>query len=438
MRNRQWLLGVFGVLLQLDATAGELTPVGAEQAGNADGSIPAWTGGISTPVSGYQPGEHHRDPYASDPPLYTISKDNAQDYRAQLSAGQWAMLQKYPTFQLPVYPTRRSAAFSARVYAMTAANAGSAKLSADGESVEGTVEGFPFIRPANGQEVMWNHKLRPRGTGVLRYNNQIAPTASGQFTQIRIREESFGPYWQPGATAASSHSMLQYLLQRVESPARLAGQILLVHETLNPQEQPRQAWVYNPGQRRVRKAPDIAYDNAGSVSEGLRTHDMIDMFNGAMDRYEWTLVGKREMHVNYNAYRLHAKDLPLRELVQPGHLNPKFQRYELHRVWVVDAKLKSTARHINPRRTFYLDEDSWQILLTDHYDSAGQLWRHSEAAALNYYEVPLLWTTLETHHDLTSGRYISNGLDNADPVNDFNFKTGAEQFTPQALRTRGR
>ena len=43
-----------------------LTPMGAEKAANADGSIPAWDGGITKPVAGYEKGMHHLNPFPND------------------------------------------------------------------------------------------------------------------------------------------------------------------------------------------------------------------------------------------------------------------------------------------------------------------------------------------------------------------------------------
>ena len=254
---------------------------------------------------------------------------------------------------------------------------------------------------------------------------------------IKIREETLGLYWKQGNTLKDINNILIYYYQLVESPARLAGNALLVHETLNQVAQDRQAWIYNPGQRRVRKAPNVGFDNPGTAADGLRTNDMQDMFGGSLERYDWKLMGKKEMYIPYNSYKVHQGNMNFADLVKPGHLNPNYLRYELHRVWVVDASLKPGKRHINKRRTFYFDEDSWQIVLIDHYDSAGALWRASEAHNINYYEVPVCWSTVETHHDLKSGRYISGGLDNNDAVNDWALPVTADNFSPQALRTRG-
>ncbi|HVF35171.1 MAG TPA: DUF1329 domain-containing protein [Candidatus Saccharimonadia bacterium] len=415
----------------------ELTPTGAEQAGNADGTIPPWTGGIKSPPAGYSVGKFHPDPFASDKPQFTIDRSNVEQYADKLSEGQKALIAKYATYKMPVYPTRRSAAFPERSYEFTAKNATTCTLVANGEGVQNCAEGLPFPIPKDAYEVMWNHKLKYKGIALQRWNNQVAPTTGGAYSVVRLREELLGLYYKPGNTSENINNILIYFFQVVEGPARLAGNVLLVHETLNQAAQTRQAWIYNPGQRRVRRAPNVAYDNPGTASDGLRTNDMTDMFNGAMDRYDWTLVGKREVYVPYNSYKAHSDKVKIKDLVRPGHLNPDLMRYELHRVWVVDAKLKAGKRHINSRRTFYFDEDSWQILLIDHYDARGQLWRVSEAPSIQFYEVPTFWSTLEVHHDLQSGRYLAGLLDNEETPVDFSYQASPEDFSPQSLRKRG-
>lgn len=419
----------------------DLTPMGSIRAGNADGTIPAWDGGVTREdwPAGYQPGDRHPDLFAGDEPLFTITAENYREYADRLGAGQIALFERYPeTYYMKVYPTHRSASFPQRIYEATIDNAATGRLVANGEGVEDVYEGFPFPLAQNAYELMWNHKLKYKGIGGARYNNQVVPTASGSFQLIKLREELLGLYYKEGMTIDQTNNILLYFFQEVESPARLAGNILLVHETLNQLKQPRQAWIYNPGQRRVRRAPNVAYDNPGTGSDGLRTNDMTDMFNGAMDRYNWKIVDKKEMYIPYNSYRAHSSDLTPDDLVRPGHLNPEHMRYELHRVWIVDANLREGTRHIHPRRTFYLDEDSYQIALIDHYDQQGDIWRVSEAHTLNYYELPTYWSTILSHMDLQAGRYAATGLDNQDPVPSFNVDLSPSNYTPQALRTRGR
>ena len=238
-------------------------------------------------------------------------------------------------------------------------------------------------------------------------------------------------------TEEALDNLLALFKQKVVSPARLAGSILLVRETLDQVKEKRQAWLYNPGQRRVRRAPNVAYDNPGTASDAMRTTDQLDMFNGAVDRYDWTLAGKKEIYVPYNSYKLHSDSLKYEDILTPLHINPDHLRYELHRVWVVDAILKEGARHIYKRRTFYVDEDSWQILLVDQYDNRDQLWRVSEGHVINYYDVPTLWTTLEVHTDLQAGRYLAFGLDNESGMYDFDIERTLADYTPAALRRAG-
>ncbi len=423
---------------QIARLGSALTPMGSETAGNASGTIPQWTGGITSAPSGYQPGDHHPDPFGADQPMFTISPANLDQYADNLTVGQKAMFARYPGYAMKVYPTRRSASFKQSVYDATIANAPTSGLTADGEGVTNASFGFPFPFPTTAQHLIWNHKLKYKGHKVQRYANRVLVTAGGDFTTIKLREELLGPYYQEGKNIEDIENILAYFFQAVEAPARVAGNVLLVHETANQVEAKRQAWIYNPGQRRVRRAPNIAYDNPATAADGLSTNDMTDMFNGAMDRYDWELVGKKEMYIPYNAYKLHQKGLKESEVIQPGHINPELGRYELHRVWVVDAKLKDGMRHQMARRTFYLDEDSYQIVAIDHYDARGDLWRHSEGHVINYYDVPTTWTTLEVHHDLTSGRYLVNGFDNNEDMYDFNFETAEANYTPQALRRSGK
>ena len=416
----------------------DLTPLGAERAGNAAGTIPAWTGGITQPPAGYAPGMHHPDPYAGDQPLYVITAANLEQYRDKLTAGAIALLQAYADYKLPVYPTRRSASVPARVYDATKANATRASLERDGASVVGAIGGIPFPIPQNGLEVMWNHLLRFRGVIAERRVAQAAPTRGGTYTLVDFDEEFLFNYYLEGMTSEKLGNTVFYFKQEVKAPPRLAGSILLVRETIDQVKEPRNAWVYNPGQRRVRRAPNVAYDNPGTASDGMRTSDQLDMFNGALDRYTWELVGKREMIVPYNSYKLHSDKVKYSEILKPLHINQDLTRYELHRVWVVEAKLKPGTSHIYPRRTFYLDEDSWQALAVDQYDSRGQLWRASEAHCINYYDVPTFWSTLEVHTDLLAGRYLAFGLTNEGPTYDFAIKrTVSDYDNPDNLRREG-
>ena len=416
----------------------DLTPLGAERAANPEGTIPEWTGGITRPPDGYTVGQHHPDPYADDEPLFVIDAANLDAHRDRVSVGHQRMLEAYPTFRLPVYPTRRSASFPQRIYDATRTAAATAELVDDGNGVGGAVIGIPFPIPASGLEAIWNHLLRYRGESVSCIVGQAAVTRGGAYTLVKSRVEVELRYSLPGMTLEELGNTMILYKQKVLAPPRLAGDLLLVHETINQVRETRKAWVYNPGQRRVRRAPNVAYDTPGSTSDGLRTADQVDMFNGAVDRYDWTLVGKREMVVPYNAYGLHSDELAFSDILMPLHVNPALLRYELHRVWVVEATLKEGATHLYKRRTFYVDEDSWSILVADMYDNRDQLWRVSEGHVINYYEKPLVWPTLTVHTDLQAGRYFVTGLDNEFPMCAWDLGFTSRDFTPGALRREGR
>lgn len=425
---------------QVARLGADLTPLGAEKAGNKDGSIPAWTGGITTLPAGYKPGDHHPDPFAADKVVMTVTKANMEQHKALLSPGQQALFNLYPdTYKMNVYPTHRSASYPQYVYDATKAIAGTAELVQGGNGIINAAVGIPFPIPANGLEAIWNHIVRYRGVAATRNGGQAAPTATGAYTLIGFNEEIMFKYSDKSATAEAlqAENILFRFKQSVTTPARLAGTALLVHETMDQVKTPRQAWTYNTGQRRVRRAPNVAYDAPGTASDGLRTTDDFDMFNGSPDRYTWELKGKQEMLIPYNSYKLHSKETKYESLLTAGHLNPDYVRWEKHRVWVVEATLKSGMRHVYGKRVFYIDEDSWQIHVADLYDARGELYRVAVAHGLNYYEVPTHWSTLEVYHDLNSRRYIAIGLDNEDRMYDFSVKLSDNDFTPAALRREG-
>jgi Protein of unknown function (DUF1329) len=416
-----------------------LTPVGAERAGNAAGTIPPWEGGVKEFPAGYKPGDRLVDPFAADEILFTITAENVDQYKDNLSPGQVALFKRYPeTYRMPVYPTRRSASLPDSEYALIKEGATETDLVEGGNGLVNFKAAVPFPIPASGLEVVWNHIVRYRTPlGIKRRYTQIPVQTNGTFSPVLFEEEAIFANRFPNNPYPNR---LFVFLQRILAPARLEGDVLLVHENIDQVAEPRAAWVYNAGQRRVRRAPNVAYDGPGTASDGLRTADDLDMFNGAPDRYDWKLVGKREMYVPYNAYRLTSGDLKYTDIVTPGHMNPDYLRYELHRVWVVDATLKPGARHIYARRTFYVDEDSWEIVLLDQYDGRGELWRVKEGHVVVHYQQPVNWYAAEVSHDLVSRRFLVIGLDNeeGDYSYDFDYKGSFDDFTPAALRRAGR
>lgn len=417
----------------------DLTPVGAERNGNAAGTIPAWNGGLSAAPDGWTPGAQEIDPFPGDKPLFTITAQNMAEHEQFLSDGQKALLTTYPdSYKLPVYPSRRTAAYPQWIYEKLKENALNATLIEDGNGVRNTIATSPFPIPKDGLEVVWNHILRFRGEQVLFRSAFASPTANGDFTPIMTEYSYYFAYSEPGAKLEDIDNKIFYLKTRILSPAKLAGTLNLVHETLDQIRSPRQAWRYESGERRLRRTPNLAYETDLPNSESQRSVDQKDLYNGAPNQYDWTLQGKRELYVPYNAYRLHSKDRQYGDIVKANHINQDHTRYELHRMWVVEGNLRTGMPHIYKKRRFYVDEDSWHILLTEEFDTKDQLWRVSEAHPIVYYSVPALWTTLETTYDLRNKRYFVDGLDNQEPPYNFSPNFNASDFTTSSARREAR
>ncbi len=414
-----------------------LTPLGAERAGNPEGTIPAWDGGISGPPPGYQPSRHEADPFPDDQVLFTVTAQNVERYREMLSEGQVALLEAYPdTWRMNVYRTRRTASYPQWVYEAVQENARSAVLVTEGKGgVKNARVSSPFPIPRSGVEALWNHNLRWRGIRTQHSTGRAAVTRRGRYS-IVLREIDQGfPYGvrEPGPFVRRYPNLMIAYKFRTIQPPFLSGQGGLVIEPIDQTESPRKIWIYNRSIKRVIRTPTFGYGMPATDSDGLRTVDEFELFNGAPDMFEWTLKGKRELLIPYNAYRIHSSDIDHGQILQQKHINPDLARFELHRVWIVEGRLRDGANHVYSRRVFYLDEDSWQVSASDSYDLDGNLWRTAMAHGLNYYTVPVHLSTLDVHHDLAEGRYFVDGLDNR--RKPWRFLDGADprEFSPNAL-----
>ncbi|MCJ8206421.1 DUF1329 domain-containing protein [Pseudomonas sp. RGM2987] len=411
-----------------------LTPVGAEKSGDAGLGIPQWQGGLSTNAGAVDDKGFLADPFSNEKPLLVITAATAAQYKDHITPGQLALFKRYPeTYKMPVYPTHRTANFPAEWLEMTRANATKVKLVEGGNGLENYAGGVPFPIPETGQEVIWNHLTAYRGHGFSRFVVQATPQQNGGFVPVQFEDQVLPFYGM-----SKPNGELQYYKQVVTAPARLAGNVLLVHDYLNQVDNPRQAWIYNAGQRRVRRAPQVAYDGPGTASDGLRTADNLDMFNGALDRYDWKLEGKKSLFIATNSYRLDSPKLKYEDIIRPGHINQDLARYELHRVWHVTATLKPGARHIYAKRDLYIDEDSWLIATVDHYDGRDALWRVAEGHAQFYYHQQLPSYTLDALYDLASGRYLVMGMKNEEKhAWNFDIKQKESDYTTAGLRQSG-
>lgn len=416
-----------------------LTPFGAEKAGNAEGTIPEWTGGLAVNAAAVDSNGFLANPFAGEKPLFTITAQNAEQYKDKLTPGQLAMFKRYPdSYRMPVYPTHRTANMPAEVVEATKANALNTRMVQSGNGLEQFNVANAFPIPKDGLEVIWNHITRYRGGSVKRTVTQATPQTNGSYSLVYFEDEFVFPNKLKDYDPSKPSNILFYFKQKVTAPSRLAGNVLLVHETLDQIKEPRMAWLYNAGQRRVRRAPQVSYDGPGTAADGLRTSDNLDMYNGAPDRYEWKLNGKKEMYISYNNYELDSPKLKYDEIIKAGHINQDLTRYELHRVWHVTATLKTGERHIYAKRDFYIDEDTWQAAVIDHYDGRGNLWRVAEAHSMHYFDKQVPWYALEALYDLQSGRYLALGMKNEEKqAYQFGFVATSGEFTPSALRQAG-
>ncbi|MBT8339304.1 MAG: DUF1329 domain-containing protein, partial [Desulfatitalea sp.] len=389
----------------------DLTPYGAIRAGNADGTIPAWEGGLTRKPAGgnFDPdtGKPTSNPFADEKPLFTVTAGNMDQYADKLSAGQQAMLKKYPdSYKLCVYPTHRTSAAPQWVYDNIKKNAVNAKLTANKEGATGAYGGIPFPLPTEGAELILNHVIHWEGGDISRDMGACIVRRDGSRTVTSYgRYPTHFPYYQKGGSFETWNGYMEMDLNYYYEPPRRKGEIVLVHQFL---DKSRQAWQYMPGQRRIRRAPSIDYDTPNPTYGGLVVYDDAFIFNGNIDRYDWQLVGRKEMIVPYNNYDVEI--VPMDELLTGRHLNPEVVRWELHRVWIYDATVKDGKRHVYGRRVGHIDEDSFMNILEDKYDNQGQLWRTAVGCSVHNWDIPATMRSVSGYYDFQTDTYAAGEL----------------------------
>lgn len=420
------------------SASGELTPVGAERDGNATGSIPPWTGGLTPSQwpAGFTKGQRLVDPYPSDRPQFTITAANLGEYKAQLSIGHQQLLARYPGYRLPVYVTRRAVSYPQAIYDASQANLGKAKLTGS-DALTGARLGVPFAKPQSGVEVMWNHRTRYRGNTAEARSRQYVIGADGQQTlDVRLDERVFFRY---GNTAdpvdIGTQNILLYYLLRFTGVG-INNFVALAHETANSEKDARAIWVGPPGSGKLFRIPPVGYDQPFPATDGMYFVDMIDMYNGAFDRYVWKLVGKRELYLPYNGYRLSDGSRAYASLLTPKFFNPEAARYELHRVWVVEATERGGKKHAFGQRVFYVDEDSWNIVLVENYDRAGKLWRFQEGHLIPLYDAQAANCLPVITYDLLDGRYFASRLVGQETPTQYDVPMKKSEFNPATVQAQ--
>lgn len=410
-----------------------LTPVGAEKAGNADGTIPEWAPGARR---GALKGEFPNDPKIDpEKPLFAITKANMAQYADKLSEGHKYLLNTYDSYKMNVYPSHRVVGWPQEIYDATKKNATSCEMIGT-DNPSNCNLGFPFPIPKTGAEPIWNHKLKFRGESVTRYNNQLIVQPGGDFQATKIVEDVkfyYGSIENPVPLTKTSGEFLRYLSKTV-APPRLAGTFILVHEKAGTGAEGRNAWLYSPGLKRIRRAPTVCCDNPYEGTDGHQFYDQVDMFNGVLERYTWKIVGKKEMYIPYNSNRIAGNDVSYDDIAAPRHLNQDLPRYELHRVWVVEADIRAGTSHTFKKRRFYVDEDAWTIAMIDAYDNRDELYQFQEGHIIFGYNILSATTVPEVIYHFNSGRYFVTAAFNEDQPIDATARFDDNYFNANSVQ----
>jgi hypothetical protein len=402
-----WAPIIFGAVSAEEAAklGKTLTHVGAEMDGNKEGTIPPYTGGLTKAPANYKPGSGVRpDPFAAEKPLFSINAQNMSQYADRLTDGTKAMMKKYPTFRIDIYKTQRTVAYPDVVIRNTAKNAQRAKTYNGGLSISGARAGVPFPIPKDGYEVMWNHLTSFRGRAICFRIHVFVADNSGRLILMSAYDayEEF-PYYDEDETRYDANVYFKTKWVTF-APERRVDESGIVIDKINMYEEPRIAYQYLPGQRRLKLAPEFSFDCPSFSNAGTGIMDEFYGFHGSMERYNMKLIGKKEIYIPYNTYRFSYA--PKREEVcGPRHLNPDYVRWELHRVWVVEGTLKSGQRHIYPKRLFYTDEDSWNVSVGEDYDAKGYLVKVNFPMQAPSYDVPASNPSCMVGYNLNKGMY---------------------------------
>jgi hypothetical protein len=423
-----------------------LTPIGAEPGANADGSIPAYTGNMSGLPSGLKydgPGTPYPDPYADDPILHSVTQANVEEHNKFLSPGLKALFAAYPdSFRADVYPSHRDGGYSDRFIEKSHFNAVNSELQNGEDGIRGFTGSVAFPIPHTGAEVLWNARTSAPYHTLTGTYSDIAVFSNGSRSERRSTIISEYPYLAPepavGTQEGELGSWAARVMTNVHKPVRDKGMITSIFEPYDYVTNAREAWRYLPGSRRVRRAPTVGYDTPDGPGGFITVDDTLG-FNGAMDRFEWTLLGKEELYVPYHSYKFDKPGLAYDTLLTPFHANPDYMRYEKHRVWIVEANLREGKRHIYAKRRFYVDEDSWNIVMTENYDGRGELWKVVLINSIYEFNVPGYVNRAMMFHELRAAGYITIRLVNDSEPLDYTAKPkGEAYFSPTNVRKLGR
>ncbi len=427
----------------LKALDGPLTPMGAIRAGTQDGGVPEWSGKwLGTPPGvEYKRGDRYPDPYASEKPIATITAENLAQYAEHLTDGQKALFKRYPaTFKIIVYPSHRDFRYTDAVYKDIRTYAPDSTMTSDANGLTNAPPQVPYPIPKNAAELLWNQRMSSALGAEQAIYDQAVVYSDGNIAWGKVRYDIYSPRNVGKYDVKSDLNNRTYYRNAVELPLSDRGSLIVGFSNWDKvgASNASRTWTYNPGTRRVRQAPEFGYDQPQGPG-GFRTVDDDRLYNGPGDRYDWKILGKREIYVPYDDYKVMDSSLKYSDLLGKGHENPAYIRYELHRVWVLQATLKSGYRHQYAKRVLYIDEDSWMTPLADNYDARGQLWRTNVATSLYAFDAKKFYAGVVFYHDLISGAYLADRLTNEGPMPKLENSPQFNEayFSPDAIRSSG-
>jgi hypothetical protein len=427
----------------------ELNPIGGIKAGSEDGLLPQWTGSVVGLPDGLVwegPGTPYPNPWPDEKPLFVITKDNMETYRARLSPGQVALFETYPdTFEMPVYPGHRDFAFYPEYYEKVLYNAKNSELINGDEGIKGFIGGAAFPVPSTGPEAVWFTRTTGANETIDGEYSDIAVFPNGTKSTRRSRFIQESPYVSRTNPITADYEYPKlgefggYIMTYVTEPARDKGLITAVIEPYDYSTNAREVWRYLPGSRRVRRAPTVGFDTPDGPG-GLKTVDEVRGFNGSMERFEWKLLGREELFLPYHNYAFDDPDIGYDDLLTKFHVNPDYMRYELRRVWVAEGTLREGERHIYGKRRIYVDEDTGFTAITENYDGRGELWKVVLTNNIYDYSSQAYVRRAQMYHDLRAGAYIAERLinDSAPMLYDIKPVRGPSYFTPSNIRKLGK
>lgn len=390
-----------------------LTEFGAVKGANADGSIPAYTGGklAKMPADFKDDGKSPLpDPFKDEKPLYSIDAKNMSQYDGVLTAGTKALMSRFPGYRVDVYPTHRTMSYPDWVLKNTVKNATTAKIAGEveGDTVEGAYGGIPFPIPKTGYEVLWNNTLKYQGASwKLQFMSHLISSTGNVSMVGHVRMTQNVPYYDKSKDALPDNWFSKTNISMI-GPASNYGTKVLQWGSMDQSKNLARSWVYTVGQRRTRITPEAAYDTPSPTTSGANFYEEQQIYTSRLDRFDFKLAGLKEMIVPYNDYALNAASAV--DIYDKQYLKPEKQRWEKHRVWVVEGTRKPGARHAYAKRTFYVDEDSWAIVASDSWDDSGNMYRVAFNFLANSYDKPGVPPSFQVYYDLVKGNYATAGF----------------------------